>query len=129
VSRQKVFLVLAIVAGVLSGPWALEGAAASNPPVDWGGLAFMCVGSVFALPSVLGIQVAVRNNKCLQMGWSFFLLASTYMMASGLSALALSVVRGNVGPHSFLIAGASIASFAGLAISKTIYARRFSDDA
>jgi hypothetical protein len=128
-SRERVFIALAIAAGLASGSWALENAAASGPLLDWGTLAFLSIGTALAAPIVLGFQVAAGNNNGLRTGWRYFALAFTYILASGVSALIFSVAKSSVGPHSFLIVVLGIAGLLGLAITKTLYAKRLSDEA
>jgi hypothetical protein len=97
--------------------------------MDWGTLAFMSVGTLVATPIVLGFPVAAGTNKGLRTVWYYLMLAVTYFLASGLSALVVSVVKSSVGPHSFLIAALGAAGFLGLAIAKALFAKRFSDGA
>lgn len=121
---RTVLVVVALVAGLASGPSSLESAALSQPPLRWLDLAFVFAGCVFALPLVLGFQAAVGNNKALRWGWSFFALVAIYLVAAGASAAAMSVFRAEVAPYSFLFLVIGAGSAVGAAIVKLVFTRR-----
>jgi len=115
----------ALVAGLASGPSSLESAAASEPPIGWGSLAFLFFGSLIALPLVLGFQVALGNTKALRWGWYFFLFGAVYCTASGVAALVVAATGPGLVPHSFLFLALGVAMLAGLGIVKTVFASKF----
>lgn len=118
----------AVLAGLASGPASLESAAASEPPIGWGSLAFLFFGSLVALPLVLGFQVALGNSKALRWGWYFFLFGAVYCTASGLAALVVAATGPGLVPHSFLFFALGLAMLAGLGIVKVIFASKFAND-
>jgi hypothetical protein len=126
-SRQNIFIALAALVGLASGPWALDAAAASNPPMDWGMLAFMAGGIALAIPAVLGFQFAANKGKGFAQGWALFVPATTYFVGAGLGTLAISVWRSDLGPHAFLFAALGVAMLIGLAITRALFASRFTD--
>ena len=77
-NTRIVLLAVAALAGLLSGPYSLESAAQSEPPIEWPSLAFAFAGCLAAIPIVLGLQAALGNDKALRWGWLFFLVAATY---------------------------------------------------
>jgi hypothetical protein len=115
----------AVVAGLASGPSSLESAAASQPAITWGALAFAFVGSLLAIPLVLGFQVAMGKGKALRIGWCFFLVGAAYCTAAGLAALVVAATGPGFAPHTFLFFVLGLAMLAGLGIVKVVFARKF----
>lgn len=107
---RSVLIVVALVVGLALGPSALSSAAAAQPPVRWNDLAFILVGSAIAVFLVLAFQVLLRNYKAFTYGWSAFALLAINVVATGISALATSVLTGGIQPHSlmFLVVGAGM---------------------
>jgi hypothetical protein len=124
---RYLLLAIALLAGLASGPSSLESAAASEPPIGWGSLAFMFFGSVVALPLVLGFQALVGKAKALRWGWSLFLLGAVYFTASGVAALVAALIGPGLVPHSFLFLALGVAMFLGLGIVKALFASKFAD--
>lgn len=120
-------LAVAALAGLLSGPYSLESAAQSEPPIEWDSLAFAFAGCLAAIPIVLGLQAALGNDKALRWGWLFFLVAATYFTLAGVGAVVVSAAGSGVVPHSFLFLVIGLASLAGLAIVKRVFASRFTN--
>ena len=52
-----------MIAGLFSGPGALEAGAAAQPPIEWSDIPFVFVGSVFGMLFVIGIQLFRREPK------------------------------------------------------------------
>ena len=117
----------ALVAGLASGPSSLESAAASEPPIGWGSLAFLFFGSLVALTLVLGFQAALGNGKALHWGWNFFLFGAVYFTASGLAALMVAAMGPGLAPHSFLFLALGLAMLAGLGMVKVLFASKFAN--
>jgi hypothetical protein len=107
---RSVLIVVAVVVGLALGPSALSSAAAAQPPIRWNDLAFIFVGSAIALFLVLAFQVLLRNYKAFTYGWSAFSLMAFNVVATGISALATSVVTVGLHPHSlmFLVVGSGM---------------------
>ena len=118
---------LAVLAGLASGPSSLESAAASEPPIGWGSLAFVFFGSLVALPLVLGFQVALGKSKALRWGWYFFLFGAVYCTASGVAALVVAAIGPGLVPHSFLFLTLGLAMLAGLGVVKVAFASKFAN--
>ena len=125
VNWPRLLLALAAIAGAASGPSSLESAAASQPSIAWGDLAFMAVGSIFALPVVLGFQALIGNFRALRWGWQGFLYVAIYLTVSGVSALVVSVRGPGLLPHSFLFLVLGVAVLLGLGIVRAIFGRKF----
>lgn len=119
----------ALAAGLASGPSSLESAAASEPPIGWGSLAFFFFGSLVALPLVLGFQVALGSSKALRWGWLLFLFGAVYCTASGAAALLVAASGPGLAPHSFLFLALGVAMLAGLGIVRVTFASKFANDA
>jgi hypothetical protein len=107
---RPVLIVVAAVFGLALGPGALSSAAAAEPPIRWNDLAFIFVGSAIALFLVLAFQVLLRSYKAFTYGWSAFALVAVNVVATGISALATSVLTVGLQPYSlmFLVVGAGM---------------------
>jgi hypothetical protein len=103
---RPVLIVVAAVFGLALGPGALSSAAAAEPPIRWNDLAFIFVGSAIAL----AFQVLLRSYKAFTYGWSAFALVAVNVVATGISALATSVLTVGLQPYSlmFLVVGAGM---------------------
>lgn len=126
---RYLLLALALLAGFASGPSSLESAAASEPPIGWGSLAFVFFGTLAALPLVLAFQVALGKAKALRWGWHFFLFGAIYCTASGLAALVVAATGPGLVPHSFLFLALGVAMLLGLGILKVVFATKFANEA
>ena len=122
---RYVLLAVAILAGLASGPSSLESAAASEPPIGWGSLAFLSAGTLAAMPLLLGFQVAIGNKKALRWGWYFFLIGAIYFTAAGVAACVVSAIGPGLVPHTFLFLAIGLALLAGLGLVKLMFAGRF----
>ena len=124
-SIRTILVAIALLAGLASGPWSLDSATLSQPPLRWHDLVFAFVWCVLALLLVLGFQVLLRNDKALRQAWAFFALIAVYLVASGASAAAISMLRAEVAPYSFLFLAIGTGSAVGVVIAKLAFARRF----
>ena len=124
-NSRGVLVALALIAGALSGSGMLESASLAEPPLHWPDLGLIFVGSAFSLPLVLGLQALAGNNKALRWGWSFFALAAVFLVAGGVSAVAVSVFRNQVAPSSFMFLVVGIGLSIGAALVKMAFSRRF----
>ena len=120
-------LIVAALVGVISGPYSLESAAQGAPSIEWDSLAFAFAGCLAAILVVLGLQAALGNDKALRWGWLFFLVAATYFTGAGIGAVVVSALGPGVVPHSFLFLVMGLASLAGLAVVKRVFASRFTN--
>ncbi len=117
------------IAGLASGPSALEAGAASVPPIEWSTLPLIFFGSAVALFLVLAFQVALKNDKAFFLGWKLFAVGTVYSLASGVSAVCIALFRSSTGPSmlTFLVLGLGMA--AGLAALKAAFAGRLRSEA
>jgi hypothetical protein len=124
---RYLLLAIALLAGFASGPSSLESAAASRPPIDWGSLVFLFLGSLVALPVLLGFQALLGKAKALRWGWSLFLFCAVYFTASGFAALVVAFIGPGLVPHSFLFLVLGVAMLLGLGVIKALFASKFAD--
>jgi hypothetical protein len=110
---------LAIFAGLVSGPWALESAASSRPPLRWSDIAAISAFCFVGIPTVLGIQLT-RKPEPPRWVLPFFALSAIYFLGAGVSAGVISVFRAEFGPHSLLILVFGIAQLLGVATIRWI---------
>jgi hypothetical protein len=118
-STRSAFVLLGILAGLVSGPWALESAASSRPPLRWSDIAGISAFCFVGIPIVLGIQLT-RRPEPPRWVWPIFALSAIYCFAAGVSAAAISIYRAEFGPHSLLILVFGSAQLLGVATLKWI---------
>lgn len=116
-----------VIAGLFSGPGALEAGAAAQPPIKWSDIPFVFVGGVLGMIFVIGIQLLRREPK--RSKWALWLLgpASLYFVASGLSAVFLAASRGGVAPYAVLFLAVGTGTLLGVWVSWLFYRRRYNN--
>ena len=122
-------LSLASIAGLVSGPSALEAGAASVPPIEWSTLPIIFVGSAVALFLVLALQVALKKDKAFAIGWKLFAFATVYALVSGVSAIVVALFGSSADPSIYTILMVGLGMAAGLAALKTAFAGRLRSEA
>jgi len=123
--NRKIINISALILGLISGPFALISAKASQPPIDWTSIIFVLVGCFIGTIFVIGIQIFRREPKYGRWALAFFMPGSIFFFGTGFGALITAVIRGEVGPASFLFIVASIGFIAGVLLSRNIYYRKF----
>ena len=116
-----------MIAGLFSGPGALEAGAAAQPPIEWSDIPFVFVGSVFGMLFVIGIQLFRREPKPSKWALWFLGPASLYFVASGLSAVFLAASRGGVAPYAVLFLAVGAGALLGVWVSWLFYRWRFNN--
>lgn len=124
---HRLLLALAALAGAVSGNSSLQSAAASQPPITWGSLAFLFVGSLFGLAAVLGFQAGLGKTKVLRWGWLFFLYGAAYFAVSGLAALVIAFRGPGLAPHSFLFLVLGVGMLCGLGLVRLAFKGKFAN--
>lgn len=128
-NTRTVLLSLAGIAGLGSGPSALEAGAASVPPIEWSTLPLLFFGSSVALFLVLAFQVALKKDNAFSLGWKLFALGTVYAVVSGVSAAFLGLFHSNAGPSTFTILVVGLGMTAGMAALKVAFAERLRGEA
>jgi hypothetical protein len=124
---RHLLLVVAVLFGAASGSSSLESAAASQPPITWGSLAFAFGGSLVASPLVLGFQAALGNAKAFRWGWYFFLIGAVYFTVSGIAAIVVAARGPGLAPHSFLFFAVGVAMLVGLGATRVAFSNKFAN--
>ena len=116
-----------VIAGLFSGPGALEAGAAAAPPIEWPDIPFVFVGGAFGMLFVIGIQLLRREPRPSK--WALWLLgpASLYFVVSGLSAVFLAASRGGVAPYNVLFLAVGAGALLGVWVSWLFYRRRYNN--
>ena len=114
-----------VIAGVLSGPGALEAGAAAKPPIQWSDIAFAFFGSVLGMLFVIGLQLSRRDPKPSRRALHFLGPASLWFAVSGLSAAIIAFARGYSDPYAFLVLAIGMGSSLGVGACWIIFRRRF----
>ena len=128
-NTRTVVLSLASIAGLASGPSALEAGAASVPPIEWSTLPFLFFGSAIALFLVLAFQDALKKDKAFSPGWKLFAVGTVYAVVSGISAILFALFGTSAGPSMFTILMIGLGMAAGLAALKAAFAGRLRSEA
>ena len=118
-------IVSVIIAGLFSGPGALEAGAAAQPPISWSDIPFSFVVSTFGMLLPIGIQLLRREPKPSLWALRFLGLVSLWFATSGLSAVVLAIYRGSVAPHSVLFFAIGVGALLGVAICWLLFRWRF----
>lgn len=96
---------------------------ASQPPLTGPDLAFICIGTLVAIPAVLGVQVALRNRRAVRLGWQAFLYIGVYAVAGGAVALVLAAGESQLLPHAFLFLVIGLGMLAGVGLTRRAFLR------
>ena len=128
-NTRTIILSLACIAGLASGPSALEAGAASVPPIEWATLPFLFTGSAIALFLVLAFQVALKKDKAFSLGWKLFAVGTVYAVASGLSAVGTAIFKSATGPSMFTILVIGFGMAVALMALKATFATRLGGEA
>jgi hypothetical protein len=123
-NTRTAVLSVAFIAGLASGPSALEAGAASVPPIEWSTLPFFFIGSAIALFLVLAFQVALKKEKAFALGWKLFAVGTVYAVASGLGAVGTAIFKSATGPAMFTILVIGFGMAVGLWALKATFASR-----
>ena len=118
---------IALIIGILLGPYALSSAKASQPPLQWDFMPFMFIGSVVSFLFVIGIQLVRKDPKYSRSMLRIFLPLSVFIVGSGIGALATDLFSGVFGPASifFLIIGAGLSI--GVLLARLVFNAKFSN--
>lgn len=114
---QRILLLASVILGIISGPWALESASLSQPPIQWADIPFILFGCIVGLLFLLGFQVLIGNLKAAYFFWQFFALLGYFFLATGFSAFSTALFSVGLQPHAFLFLtigiGVCLAAFVG----------------
>ncbi len=119
------FIIGILIIGALSGPSALESGAAAQPAIEWSDIPFVLFGSAFGILFVVGMQFFRRSPKPSQWGLYVFGPISLWIVASGLSAVTLAILHGNVAPFAFFFLAAGIGAVLGVLACWLIFRWRY----
>lgn len=121
---SRLLFAAAVLAGSASGPSMLTAGIASQPPLTGPALAFIGIGTLVAIPTVLGFQVALRNRQAVWLGWQAFLYIGVYAVAGGSVALGLAASESELLPHAFLFLVIGLGVLAGVGLTRLAFLRR-----
>lgn len=96
---------------------------ASQPPLTGPALAFIGIGTLVAMTTVLGLQVALRNRRAVRLGWQALLYTGVYAVAGGAVALVLAARESQLLPHAFLFLVIGLGMLAGVGITRRAFLR------
>ena len=115
----------AVIGGVLSGPMVLRSTRAAQPPIEWASVLVVLGGSVIAVTFVVGLQVLMRKPSASRLALWAFGLISTYLTASGLSAIVVALFEGALEPSSLLFIAFGTGALIGVGLSAAMYRAAF----
>ena len=126
---RTIILSLACIAGLASGPSALEASAASVPPIAWTTLSYLFIGTAVALFFVLAFQAALKKYKAFSLGWKLFAVGAVYAIASGLGAVGTAILMSATGPPAFTLLAIGFGMAVALMVLKTAFPTRLRGEA
>ena len=123
-TRWRWIAVGAAVIGLASGNGSLESAAAAQPPLGWGDLAFTFIGSIIGMILVVGFQLMRKDEKYGR--WAFRLVTpiAIFVAGSGLGALGVALYSGQCGPAAWLFLACGAGALLGLWVCWVVKQRR-----
>jgi predicted membrane channel-forming protein YqfA (hemolysin III family) len=104
----------AAVVGLASGQGSLESAAAAQPPLGWGHLAFVFIGSIIGMILVVGFQLMRKDEKYGRWAFRFMTPITIFIAGSGLGALGVALYSGRHGPAAWLFLACGAGALLGL---------------
>jgi hypothetical protein len=116
-------IVAAVVGGLASGQGSLDSAAAAEPPLGWNAVLFAFIASVAGMSFVVGVQVMRRDEKYGRWAFRFMVPVAAYIVASGVSALALAIYSIRHGPAAWLFLACGVGAMLGLWICRALKRR------
>ena len=116
---------VAVIAGLVVGPWALEAAQAARPPIDWSDIPFVFVGSAVGVLFVVGLQVLMGKQGPARFASWFFGIIGMHVASSGVSAVVIAAFRGGVGPSALLFTSVGIGTIVGALFAGVAYRAKF----
>jgi hypothetical protein len=114
-----------VVAGLLSGPSALESAATSKPPISWPDIPIVFIGSFFAMVFVIGFQLLRRQPGPGKWALRLLGMGSAYFLASGSSAVCVAIYRDMLAAYSFLFFAIGFGTSFGVLLAWRLHCLRF----
>jgi hypothetical protein len=121
----RILIAISAAVGLVSGPWSLESARLSEPPIRWGDLTFIFFGCIVALPLLFGFQAAMGRARGMRFFWWFFALTSVYFLSTGVSAIVAAAAGHSLGPHAFMFLAMGVGSLCGVALAKAFFGSKW----
>jgi hypothetical protein len=117
--------VIAVIAGLLSGPWALESAEAAQPAITWGVIPFAFIGSAIGVFLVVVFQVLIGKQGPARFASWFFGLVGIYTATSGVSASVTAQMGVGIGPSGLFFLSGGIGIIVGALLAGAAYRAKF----
>ena len=118
----------ALILGLLSSPLALNAAKASQPLIHWAAIPFVFLGGALGVLFVLGIQIIRSDPKYGRLGLRVSVPLSVLLLGTGLGALGMSGVSGELRPSSLLFLAIGLGLSVGVALSSLWFRVRFNSE-
>ena len=118
-------VLVTLIAGLLSGPSAMDAVASATPPIVWSTIPIVFFGAFVGLLFVVGLQLIRHDSSSSR--WVLLLLGalSLVLVGSGISSFALSLLRANVEPSSVFFLALGVGAVLGAWVCAWIFRRRF----
>ena len=117
--------VIAVITGLVSGPWALESAQAAQPPITWADIPFVFIGSAVGVFFVVGFQVLIGKQGPARFASWFFGIVGIYTASSGISALIAAHIGAGIGPNALFFLSIGIGVIVGALLAGAMYRAKF----
>lgn len=118
---------IALVVGLVSGPWSLQSTAQSEPPLTWAALPIVFVGSVVGIVFVIGFQMVVGNSRAALFASRAFRTIGIYFAGAGFTAAIWAMVLGGGAvPHAFMFLVMGFGVSVGVTVCQILFASKWS---
>lgn len=118
---------IALVAGLVSGPWSLQSTAQSEPPLTWTVLPVAFVGCAVGLVFVIGLQMVVGNCRAALFASRAFRAIGIYFAGAGFTAAIWAMVfGGGAVPHAFMFLVMGLGVSVGVTLCQLLFASKWS---
>jgi len=121
----QVLSIVAVISGLMLGPWALQSSQAASPPFSWSDIPFVFVGSAIGVLFVVGFQVLMGKQGPARVASWFFGIIGIHVASSGVSAAVVAALRDDVGPGALLMVSVGTGTIMGALLAGMAYRAKF----
>ena len=116
-TKRTLFKSAVLALGVAFGPSAHTAARAAEPPISWDSIPFVFAGSMFGVILAIGLQIIRHDPKYGRLALGFFTPVSSFILGSGLGALAVGGLMNDFGPSSLFFFTMGLGAVCGVFLS------------
>ncbi len=118
---------IALIVGLVSGPWSLQSTAQSEPPLTWAVLPIVFVGCVVGIVFAVGFQMVAGNSRAALFASRAFRAIGIYFAGAGFTAGIWEMVfGGGAVPHAFIFLVMGFGVSVGVTVCHLLFASKWS---